>query len=53
MAFPELGLSAYSCERLFHQQALLDASRDALAKVVEASAKIHITAVVGVPSRCR
>ena len=49
VVFPELGLSAYSCEDLFHQQALLDASRDALAKVVEASAKISITAVVGVP----
>ena len=49
VTFPELGLSAYSCEDLFHQQALLDASRDALAKVVEASAKIPITAVVGVP----
>ena len=49
VTFPELGLSAYSCEDLFHQQALLDASRDALAKVVEASAKIPVTAVVGVP----
>ena len=29
--FPELGLSAYSCEDLFHQQALLRASEEALA----------------------
>jgi len=28
--FPELGLSAYSCEDLFHQQALLRASEAAL-----------------------
>ena len=28
--FPELGLSAYSCEDLFHQQALLDGSLEAL-----------------------
>ena len=49
VVFPELGLSAYSCEDLFHQQALLDASRDALAKVAEASLKIPIIAVVGVP----
>ena len=27
VAFPELGLSAYSCEDLFHQRALLDASK--------------------------
>ena len=29
--FPELGLSAYSCEDLFHQQALVRASEAALA----------------------
>ena len=28
--FPELGLSAYSCEDLFHQQALLNGTLDAL-----------------------
>ena len=28
--FPELGLSAYSCEDLFHQQALLDGALDAV-----------------------
>ncbi len=47
--FPELGLSAYSCEDLFHQRALLDASRDALASVVTASASLPVIAVVGVP----
>ena len=26
--FPELGLSAYSCEDLFHQQALLEAAEE-------------------------
>lgn len=37
--FPELGLSAYSCEDLFHQhqRALLDACRGALGVVLEAS----------------
>jgi NAD+ synthase (glutamine-hydrolysing) len=49
VVFPELGLSAYSCEDLFHQQALLDASRDALSKVAEASLDIPVIAVVGVP----
>ena len=27
LLFPELGLTAYSCEDLFHQQALLDAKK--------------------------
>jgi NAD+ synthase (glutamine-hydrolysing) len=47
--FPELGLSAYSCEDLFQQQALLDASRDALRAVLEASGDIPVIAVVGLP----
>ena len=47
--FPELGLSAYSCEDLFHQQALLDGARDALGRVVAASREIPVVAVVGVP----
>ncbi len=38
--FPELGLSAYSCDDLFQQRALLDACLDALAAVVEATAKL-------------
>ncbi len=47
--FPELGLSAYSCEDLFHQRALLDAARDALARVVAATESLPLIAVVGVP----
>jgi NAD+ synthase (glutamine-hydrolysing) len=49
VAFPELGLSGYSCDDLFHQQALLDGSRDALGAVVEASAHIPVITVVGLP----
>jgi NAD+ synthase (glutamine-hydrolysing) len=47
--FPELGLSAYSCEDLFHQRALLDASEAALRTVLEASASWPLITVVGVP----
>ena len=45
--FPELCLSAYSCEDLFQQRALLDASLAALTRVVEASAALPLVAVVG------
>src|SRR5262245_33397028 len=34
--FPELGLSSYSCEDLFHQQAVLDGAMDALHTVLRA-----------------
>jgi len=47
--FPELGLSAYSCEDLFHQQALLDGTLAALGRIVAASREIPVIAVVGVP----
>lgn len=51
IAFPELGLSAYTCDDLFHQKALLDASLSALASVVTASEKISIAMIVGLPLR--
>ncbi|RMD71796.1 MAG: NAD(+) synthase, partial [Gammaproteobacteria bacterium] len=47
--FPELGLSAYSCEDLFHQKALLDASQEALKAIVEASRELPLIALVGLP----
>jgi NAD+ synthase (glutamine-hydrolysing) len=47
--FPELGLSAYSCEDLFHQQALLDGTVDALRTVLHASEDLNLIAVVGMP----
>ena len=49
VVFPELGLSAYSCEDLFHQQALLGAARDGLRRVLDASRDIPVLAIVGVP----
>ena len=47
--FPELGLSAYSCEDLFHQQALLDGALAALTEVLKASETLKLVAVVGMP----
>ncbi|OWW22360.1 NAD(+) synthase [Noviherbaspirillum denitrificans] len=51
IAFPELGLSAYTCDDLFHQKALLDACQHALASIVEASATLDIAMIVGMPLR--
>lgn len=47
--FPELGLSSYSCEDLFHQQALLDGSVEALRTVLQAAEDLPLIAVVGMP----
>ena len=51
VAFPELGLSAYSCDDLFHQRALLDACETALQKIVTASNTLSIVIIVGAPLR--
>src|SRR3989441_7584589 len=47
--FPELGLSAYSCEDLFHQQALLDGAEDALQSLLVKSRQLRLAALVGLP----
>jgi NAD+ synthase (glutamine-hydrolysing) len=51
VVFPELGLSAYSNEDLFQQDALLDASLQALSTLVEASRELAISCAVGLPLR--
>lgn len=49
--FPELGLTAYSCDDLFHQQTLLDGAQAALGAVLRATRDTHLIAVVGLPLR--
>ena len=49
VVFPELGLTAYSCEDLFHQQALLDGAQEALGTVLRATRETNLIAVVGLP----
>jgi NAD+ synthase (glutamine-hydrolysing) len=50
-ACPELGLSAYTCDDLCHQAALLDGCEAALATVIAASAALDALAIVGLPLR--
>ncbi len=47
--FPELGISAYSNEDLFHQDALLKSVNEALQTIKKASAKINLIMAVGAP----
>ncbi|HXF62363.1 MAG TPA: NAD(+) synthase [Caldilineaceae bacterium] len=49
--FPELGISAYSNEDLFHQDALLEATLAGLARVVGASRELTPILIVGAPLR--
>jgi NAD+ synthase (glutamine-hydrolysing) len=47
--FPELGLSAYTCDDLFHQRSLIGAAEDALAELIARSRALPIAALVGLP----
>lgn len=47
--FPELGLASYTSDDLFHQDALLDAVRNAVATVVTASTDLTPVLIVGAP----
>jgi NAD+ synthase (glutamine-hydrolysing) len=49
VAFPELGLSAYSCDDLFQQQALIDACGEGLNSIIEASRDVPVISIVGLP----
>ncbi len=49
--FPELGISAYTCDDLFHQDALLDATEAAIARLVEESRELTPVLLVGAPLR--
>ncbi|MGH7482368.1 MAG: NAD(+) synthase [Longimicrobiales bacterium] len=49
--FPELGLTGYSNEDLFHQDALLDAARAAITRIARESASLRPLLAVGAPLR--
>ncbi len=49
--FPEMGISAYANEDLFHQDALLNATVQAIGDVVDASRTLRGVIVVGAPLR--
>ncbi len=49
--FPELGISAYTCDDLFHQDALLDAVLRALHRLVQSSRELGPVLLVGAPLR--
>ncbi len=49
--FPELGLSAYSNDDLFHQESLLNGVESALQSVVEGSRPLNTLLIIGAPLR--
>ncbi|WP_028263784.1 NAD(+) synthase [Atopobium fossor] len=51
IVLPELGLTGYTCEDLFWQDALLNASDQALNKLIDQTAQLDALIMVGVPAR--
>ena len=49
--FPELAVSGYTCEDLFHSDSLLEGTRTALSALLEATAGLPMVTVVGAPYR--
>ncbi len=51
VVFPELGLTSYTADDLFHQDALLEAACHGLEQVVDASVELNPLVLVGMPLR--
>lgn len=49
LVFPELGLSGYSLQDIFHQRTLITACKEALERLIEESQRIFPVMVVGLP----
>ena len=49
MVFPELCLTGYSCQDLFHQQLLIDKAEEGLLKLLDFTRKLDVIAIVGLP----
>ena len=49
VVLPELCVTGYTCGDLFLQTRLLESAKDSLVKIAEATKKLNITAVIGVP----
>jgi NAD+ synthase (glutamine-hydrolysing) len=49
--FPELGISAYSNEDLFHQDALLTSVRNGIEEILHATRELNTILVIGAPLR--
>ena len=52
VCFPELSITAYTCQDLFGSQLLLDKAEMALMSIVESSRQFNVVVIVGMPVSC-
>ena len=49
LVFPELCITGYSCQDLFHQRLLLEQSETSILKLLDFTRKLDVVCIVGVP----
>ena len=49
IVFPELSITGYTCQDLFYQQTLIDATEAAVVKMLEKTRSLDIISIVGAP----
>lgn len=49
VVFPELCITAYTCQDLFHQQLLIDSCEHAMVALLDFTRKMDVIAIVGLP----
>ena len=51
VAFPELCITGYTCQDLFHQDVLLNKSEEAIQRIKQSTENLNVIALVGMPIR--
>ena len=49
IVFPELSITGYSCQDLFHEQLLLDKAEEGLVTLLDFTRKLDVISIVGIP----
>ena len=49
VVFPELSITGYSCQDLFHQSMLLDSAENALMLLLDFTRKLDVVVILGLP----
>jgi NAD+ synthase (glutamine-hydrolysing) len=49
IVFPELSITGYSCQDLFHEQLLLDKAEEGLVTLLDFTRKLDVISIVGMP----
>ena len=49
IVFPELSMTGYTCQDLFRQELLLQASETAIFQLLDFTRKLHVICIIGIP----